>query len=190
MNIQVVPSQNIKSFMADIAEAYQVAYEYRFGQIDYRCIDEKFISRVCYKRHCLYFEVVDDGKRLGGLILSLIRNGKCARMFFMFTKPELQNRGVATFLWNELRELMPGVKTFTAVAPYFAVPAIHFLVNKCHFKIIEFINSVNSPKDYAKDEINDPWSDGYFYFIKRVSKVIPVGKSKPASSHPGGMPKA
>ena len=109
---------------------------------------------------------------------------------FMFTKPELQNRGVATFLWNELRELMPGVKTFTAVAPYFAVPAIHFLVNKCHFKIIEFINSVNSPKDYAKDEINDPWSDGYFYFIKRVSKVIPVGKSKPTSSHPGGMPKA
>ena len=87
MNIQVVPSQNIKSFMADIAEAYQVAYEYRFGQIDYRCIDEKFISRVCYKRHCLYFEVVDDGKRLGGLILSLIRNGKCARMFLCSPSP-------------------------------------------------------------------------------------------------------
>ncbi len=189
MNIQVVPPQKMNSFITDMAEAYQVAYEYRFGEITSNCISERTVKYVLSKRRCLSFEVVENEKRLGGIILSLVHNGKHARIFLMFTKPELQNRGVATFLWNELREFMPGVKTWTANAPYFAVPAIHFLVNKCYFKVIQFTNSVNSPDDYEKDEVTDPWTDGYLYFEKRVSKVVPVKSSKPTPRNPRGVPR-
>ena len=189
MNIQVVPPTKMNSFIADMAEAYQLAYEYRFGEITSNCISERTVKYVLSKCRCLSFEVVEKEKRLGGIILSLVHNGKRARIFLMFTQPELQNRGVATFLWNELREFMPGVKTWTAGAPYFAVPAIHFLVNKCYFKIIQFTNSVNSPGDYEKNEVTDPWTDGYLYFEKRVSKVVPAHSSKPAPRNPIGAPR-
>lgn len=176
MKLQIVSPQQTKSFIAEMAEAYQVAYEYRFGKIDYKCLDEKAIDKTCYKRHCLFFEVVKGDERLGGIILSLKRNGKRVSVYYMYTKPEHQNEGVATFLWNELAEFFSGVRTWSAGAEYFAVPAIHFLLNKCHFKIIEFTNSLNEPEHYSKHEVTDPWTDGFFHFVKRSSPShSPVG---------------
>lgn len=177
MKLQVVSPQQIKSFIADTAEAYQVAYEYRFGKIDSNCVSKREIDYTCSKRHCLFFEVVEGEERLGGTILALLRNGKRVNIYFMFTKPEHQNEGVATFLWNELAEFFPGVRTWSAGAEYFAVPAIHFLLNKCHFKIIEFTNSLNEPEQYSKHEVTDPWTDGFFHFVKRSSRS-PVGASQ------------
>ena len=174
MKTQIVPTQNIKSFMADMVEAYKDTYKTRFGKIDDHCVDEQFIKDVCYKRHYLYIEVVEDDKRLGGLVLRVGNRGKRGKLEFMFTKTEHQNKGVATFLWNSLKEYAPDVMTWIVQAPYFAVPAIHFLVNKCEFNIIELVNSFNAPQFYGDYKANDPWTDGYFYFIKRVSKVAPV----------------
>ena len=176
MKLQIVSPQQTKDFIAEMAEAYQVAYEYRFGKIDYKCLDEKAIDKTCYKRHCLFFEVVKGDERLGGIILSLQRNGKRVCIYYMYTKPEHQNEGVATFLWNQLQEFLPGVRTWWAGVDYYAVPAIHFLVNKCHFKIYDFSNSINDPKQYSKHEATDPWTDGYFYLSKRSSPShSPVG---------------
>ena len=174
MKTQIVPAQNIKSFMADMVEAYKDNYKARFGKIDDHCIDEQFIKDVCYKRRYLYIEVVEDDKRLGGLMLRLLNKGKRAKLEFMFTKTEHQNKGVATFLWKSLKEYAPGVKTWIVQAPYFDVPAIHFLVNKFGFKIIELVNSYNAPQFYGDYKANDPWTDGYLFFEKRVSKVEPI----------------
>ena len=169
MKIQIVPQEEIHKFMEEMIDAYQVIYEYRFGKSEAQYMGKETILSTFTHHHCLNFEVVDDeGHRLGGAILSLTKHGKRADLFYMYTLTEYQNEGIATFLWKELRALLPGTKNWYIDIPLFNAPAIHFFINKCGFRAFSFSNSLNNRDgNPIKFKVDDPWTDGVFFLAKR-----------------------
>lgn len=61
----------------------------------------------------------------------------------LYVNPAAQNSGNGLKIWQALEKLHPETKVWEALAPYFDKRNIHFYVNRCGFKIVEFYHPMH-----------------------------------------------
>lgn len=77
------------------------------------------------------------------------------------------SRGIGYKAWQLVEKLYPDTVVWETCTPYFETRNIHFYVNKCGFKIVEFFNSHHiDPND---PEGNNEEFDGMFRFEKYMN---------------------
>ena len=85
-------------------------------------------------------------------------------MELLFVNPEFHSKGIGYKAWCEVEKLYPDVKVWETVTPYFEKRNIHFYINRCGFKIVEFFNK------YHGDVNEDDELFEMFRFEKKIIK--------------------
>ncbi|MCR5757769.1 MAG: GNAT family N-acetyltransferase [Selenomonas sp.] len=82
--------------------------------------------------------IVYNGKRVGGAVITV--TAAKGDLELLFTAPEVHSRGIGTAAWFALENQHPEIKEWETCTPYFETRNIHFYVNCCGFKIVEFFS--------------------------------------------------
>lgn len=82
------------------------------------------------------YRILANGRKVGGVVLRT--DGERGELELLFTLPEVHGRGIGQAAWRAVEALHSEVRAWETVTPYFEKRNIHFYVNKCGFRIVEF----------------------------------------------------
>ena len=78
--------------------------------------------------------------RVGGAIIVIDNKTRYNSLHLLYVKSNSQNAGNRFKIWKAIEKLHPETKVWKTHTPYFDKRNIHFYVNRCGFKIVEFFN--------------------------------------------------
>lgn len=79
--------------------------------------------------------------------------------------------GLGTKMWEAIEAAFPETKVWELHTPYFEKRNIHFYVNKCGFKIVEFYHQGNPGPNVEGKEPESDEEYEFFRFEKVMTKV-------------------
>lgn len=82
----------------------------------------------------------------------------------LYIYPEQHSKGLGLSVWQAIERKYPETKVWQLITPYFEKRNIHFYVNKCGFKIVEFFNKYH--RDENRHSLAYDFHDEYFLFEK------------------------
>lgn len=121
-------------------------------------------------------QVVSDGRLVGGAVVSFGEDGQTNSLDTFFIDGDGQGKGLGLAAWKAIEARYPRTRVWTTMTPYFDTRNIHFYVNKCGFRIVEFFHPGHR-EPLAEDEQNEdeaPPQDGTDRMFA-FEKVMPGG---------------
>ena len=164
-----------EQFILDNQRAFKYGAMQEFGERDNHTDDDgEIISRKTIERSIgdpqnETYRIVVDGKNVGGVILKIDKEAHHNHLEILFVSPEEHTKGIGYGAWLAVEELHPETVVWETCTPYFEKRNIHFYVNKCGFKIDQFLCEYFQPSEpMIDDEERDPdeGPDEMFRFIK------------------------
>lgn len=115
------------------------------------------------------YRIWQNGQKAGGAVVSV--KGDRGSLELLFVNPTMHSSGIGYAAWRAIEQMYPKVKVWETITPYFETRNIHFYVNKCGFKIVEFYNPLHPEPSLVNEETGDTsgteeWLD--FRFEKRM----------------------
>ncbi|GLJ62015.1 MULTISPECIES: GNAT family N-acetyltransferase [Microbacterium] len=86
------------------------------------------------------WDVREGGNGVGGAVVSIKEGGLAASLDLLFIDAGEHGRGLGSELWAAIEAHYPGVRVWKTMTPYDDTRNIHFYVNKCGFRIVEFFH--------------------------------------------------
>lgn len=174
-NITLVPlaPDDRNQFILDNQDAFNYGALEEFGRRDDHFEEEgEIISRETIEKSIdggEAYRIMRDGQPVGGVVIRV--DGARGDLDLLFISPKAHSRGIGYAAWCAVEQLHPEVTVWETVTPYFEKRNIHFYVNRCGFRIVEFYNSHHpDPKDPdAGQQMDEQFPDGMFRFEKRMN---------------------
>jgi GNAT superfamily N-acetyltransferase len=113
------------------------------------------------------FHILLDGQRVGGAVLEIDTATHRNSLAFFFVRPGVHGRGIGQQAWKLIEERFPETLSWETHTPYFEKRNIHFYVNKCGFKIVEFFHE-RHPDPHDAHAGGESFEDGMFRFEKSM----------------------
>ena len=138
---------------------------------DGEIISRKTIERCIDDPNSETYRIMLDGRKVGGVILKINNETHHNELEILFVAPEEHTKGIGYGAWLAVEALHPETVAWETCTPYFEKRNIHFYVNKCGFKIDEFLCEHFAPTHpMPDDEDHDPneGPDEMFHFVKRM----------------------
>lgn len=146
-------------------ESFQKGFEDYFGKTDKIVIPRKDILNSLGTKGSNAFLAIENEQIVGGVCVVINEETNENDLHILFVKVGIQSKGIGFAIWNEIEKMYPNTKIWRTCTPYFDQRNIHFYVNKCKFKIVEFTNSHHPSKNISEDFIGDG-GQGMFEFEK------------------------
>ena len=131
-----------EQFILDNQEAFNYGALEEFGRRDDHFEEEgEIISRKTIEDSIdagEAYRIVQDGEKVGGVILKV--EGDRGDLEILFVSPKVHSKGIGYAAWCAIEKMYPQIRIWETVTPYFEKRNIHFYVNRCGFKIVEFYN--------------------------------------------------
>ena len=133
-----------EQFILDNQWAFKYGALYEFGERDDHIdSDGEIISRATIEKsidgpNSETYRIMLDGKRVGGLILTIDKETHHNHLDILFVLPNIHGKGIGYGAWQAVEALHPETKIWETCTPYFEKRNIHFYVNKCGFQIVQF----------------------------------------------------
>ena len=156
-----------ENFIKDLQEAFRVAAIEEFGKNDEEVITKTEIEESLNSKGAQTFRITKDGKNVGGIIISINEETQCNSLELFFVNQNCQSEGVGLKAWRLCEEKFPQTKIWETVTPYFEKRNIHFYVNRCGFKIVEFFNPRHKDQNMP-DAIDREDMKYFFRFEKKM----------------------
>lgn len=119
--------------------------------------------------------ILHDGRKVGGAVVTINEDHHNSLDLFFVTVGE-HGRGIGLEAWRAIERRYPDTITWQTHTPYFEKRNIHFYVNKCGFKIVEFFNK-HHPDPHETDgpdeRPDDLPGDGDAFQFEKVMRVLP-----------------
>ncbi|MCO4690463.1 GCN5-related N-acetyl transferase [Streptococcus infantarius subsp. infantarius] len=155
IELKPLVSSDREQFIKDNQETFNYGALEEFGlRDDHFEEDGQIISRETIEESIdsgEAYRILDDGKVVGGVVVRI--EGDRGNLNLLFVSPKCHSKGVGYGAWCQIEKMFPQVKIWETVTPYFEKRNIHFYVNRCGFKIVEFFNSHH--KDPNDDEASE-----------------------------------
>lgn len=168
------PINNIEdrtSFIIEVQEAFQRAYEEEFGEYDKKILPVEDILDSFNADGAVAYTAETDGKRVGGAIVAIDGETHYNSLHLLYVNPSIQNVGYGYKIWKKIEDIYPETKVWETHTPYFDKRNIHFYVNRCGFKIVEFFNPAHpDPHQLGETSGNIPPENDYFFRFEKVMK--------------------
>ena len=164
--------EDIKEFIEIMQKSFQKGFEDEFGLYEKMILPEADIDTSLNAEGAVAYKVVENDEIIAGTIVNINTKTNHNHLDILFVKVGVQSKGIGMFIWNEIEKLYPNTKMWETYTPYYEKRNIHFYVNKCGFKIVEFFN----PKHLAEwnkngnETGNIPNEIGQYFF--RFEKVM------------------
>lgn len=160
-----------KIFISEIQEAFQNSYTKEFGAFEKTILPTEDIEESFNTEGSEAYFAVADGVRVGGTIIVIDNKTGYNSLHLLYVKTGLQNAGYGLQIWKAIEELHPETKTWETHTPYYDKRNIHFYVNRCGFKIVEFFNSKHKdPHQTEETAGNIPKENNYFFRFEKEIK--------------------
>lgn len=175
ISLALLQENDREQFIKDNQWAFRYGAQIEFGMRDDRTEEgEEVISRSTIERsidgeNAEAFRIVQDGKNVGGVVLSIDKIAGKGELELLFVLPDVHGHGIGQAAWKAVEELHPEIRVWETITPYFEKRNIHFYVNRCGFQIVEFWNKhFHGPAVPGEESGN--WSEENELFLFR--KVI------------------
>ena len=156
-----------ENFIKDLQEAFRVAAIKEFGENDEEVITKNEIEESLNSKCAQTFRITKDGKNVGGIIICINEETQCNSLELFFVNQNCQSEGVGLKAWRLCEEKFQQTKIWETVTPYFEKRNIHFYVNRCGFKIVEFFNPRHKDPNMP-DAIDREDMEYFFRFEKKM----------------------
>ena len=176
-NIILVPLQedDREQFILDNQEAFRYGAQQEFGLLDTRTKEgEEVISRTTIEHsiddeNAEVYRIVLDGQKVGGVVLKIDLTKAFGELVLLYVSPNIHSQGIGQTAWKAIESMHPEIKVWECITPYYEKRNIHFYVNRCGFRIVEFWNAHYHGPSIPEEEAGN-WSeeDEMFRFEKRI----------------------
>lgn len=140
IKLELLRKEDEDQFVKNTQIAFQKSFTEKFGESDEMVLPEKDIKQSLDNDNSVAYLILNNGVWVGGIILSINRNSLHNSLDLFFINPGTHGKGIGTNAWILIEKMYPETKVWETNTPYFEKRNIHFYVNKCGFKIVEFFN--------------------------------------------------
>ena len=133
-------TQDRESFIREIQEAFQTAYEAEFGAFNRTILPTEDIEESLNAQGAEAYLAEAGGERVGGAVIVTDDQTGYNSLHLLYVKPCAQNAGNGLRIWRAIEALHPETRVWETHTPYYDKRNIHFYVNRCGFRIVEFFN--------------------------------------------------
>lgn len=157
-------------FRNDVKNIFSIAVINEFGwsRADGDIISDEDIDASLYNSQCEVYAIYADDEKVGGIVLKINGDTHCNWLDLFYLYPNMHGKGLGQQIWKSIEQKYPQTKVWYLITPYFEKRNIHFYVNKCGFKIVEFFNKAH--RDPNRPASNFSFHDEYFVFEKEMMK--------------------
>lgn len=175
ISLALLQEDDREQFIKDNQWAFRYGAQIEFGMRDDRTEEgSEVISRSTIERsidgeNAEAYRIVQDGKYVGGVVLSIDKKAGKGELELLFVLPDAHSRGIGQAAWRAVENLHPEISVWETITPYFEKRNIHFYVNRLGFHIVEFWNKYQHGPAVPED-IEENWSEDDEMFLFR--KII------------------
>lgn len=169
VTLEPAKEEDLQEFKKKLQEAFAIAVVEAFGPQNEPIPSDKDLDESISGKNSVVYHIVQGGKKVGGTVLCIDNETHHNSLDLFFISPEYHSKGIGQAAWREIERKYPETVVWHTITPYFEKRNIHFYVNRCGFKIVEFWNSHNpDPHENSDDYESDlpEGSDEAFYFEK------------------------
>ena len=167
----IISDEDKNTFISEIQEAFQKAYVEEFGEFEKTILPLKDIEESFEAKGSEAYFAEIDGERVGGTIIVIDDNTGYNSLHLLYVKSDSQNAGNGFKIWKSIEELHPDTKIWETHTPYYDKRNIHFYINRCGFKIVEFFNPKHKDPHQTSDTAgNIPLENNYFFRFEKEMK--------------------
>ncbi len=171
MNFKLIPlrEENIKLYKDSMRESFQKGSEEGGNPIEFEVLPESHIDKSLNTKGAIAYEALVDDEFVGGAVVVINEETQYNHLDFLFVKYGVQSKGIGQKIWKSIEELHPNTKIWETYTPYFERRNIHFYVNRCKFKIVEYFNENHlDPKNPFEEGDDFSFDGGMFRFEKKM----------------------
>lgn len=164
----------LPEFKREMQRAFQLGYEAEFGPCDKPILPEEDIDQSLEAEGAVAYAARIDGVMAGGAVVKINRRTRHNELELLFVKAGTQSRGIGQNIWNAIEKLYPDTEEWETFTPYFEKRNIHFYVNRCGFRIVEFFNPRHKlPLREGDGPCNmaDEAANYFFRFVKPMKRL-------------------
>ena len=147
-----------EDFIKDLQRAFRGGFEAEFGTQNEEIISKSEIEDSLNKKGAQGLCVMQNGQNVGGAVVCIDEVAQENDLELFFIKQNAQSKGIGFQAWQLIEQKYPHTKLWRTITPYFEKRNIHFYVNRCGFKIIEFFNprhkDPNMPDMWGKEDMD------------------------------------
>jgi GNAT superfamily N-acetyltransferase len=170
MTVRIRPlrAEELPIFKREMQKAFQTGAEEELGDVGVEILPESDIDRSLSSPGAEAFVASDDGQLCGGAIV--VTDGRHGHLDFLFVNDGQQGRGIGRSIWAEMERLHPHTDVWETCTPYFEKRNIHFYINCCGFRAVEFYNPCHRDPSCDKRCDEGRGLDCMFRFEKRIRR--------------------
>ena len=170
-DFMLTPLENteLPEFKREMQRAFQLGYEAEFGPCAEPILPEEDIDRSLNAEGAVAYAARVGGVMAGGAVVKIDRKTRHNELELLFVRAGTQSRGIGRRIWNSLERLYPDTAEWETFTPYFEKRNIHFYVNCCGFRIVEFFNPRHKlplAEGEAPGNMAPEAADDFFRFVK------------------------
>ena len=166
VTLEVAKKDELSKFKRDLQESFAVAVIETFGSVlDGPIPSDEDIDASFNTPGAVIYHILSNGKRVGGAVVVIDETTQYNSLHLLFVSKGEHSHGVGYKTWKAIEEKHPETKIWETHTPYFEKRNIHFYVNKCGFKIVEYFNK-NHPDPHMTEGEDLAGEEDFFRFEK------------------------
>ncbi len=167
VRIRIANDSELEQFKIDLQGAFKISAEKEFGhKLEEPIPSDADIEESIKYPGAIVYQALENDKVVGGAIVSIDEENQHNKLLLFYIKSNCNDRGVGYEAWKAIEEKHPKTKLWETITPYFEKRNIHFYVNKCGFKIVEYYNKYHPDPNQKLVNISDKDDEEMFRFEK------------------------
>jgi len=157
---------DLPAFKKELQGAFAVAVLEEFGSLpDGPIPSESDLDNIIATPGAVVLHILHGGRKAGGAVVTINAATNRNALDLFFVSVGEHGRGIGFKAWQAIEKRYPETLVWQTVTPYFEKRNIHFYVNKCGFKIVEFFNA-HHPDPHKPGTSDLPGGGEMFQFEK------------------------
>lgn len=166
VTLAAADADDLPAFKRELQQAFAVAVVEEFGALpDGPIPADDDLDRAIAAPGAAVLRILLGGRKVGGAIVTIDAEAQHNTLDLFFITTGNHGQGLGLKAWTAIERMFPETLTWQTHTPYFEKRNIHFYVNKCGFRIVEFF-CARHPDPHGPDADDLPGGDEAFRFEK------------------------
>lgn len=157
---------DLPAFKRALQDAFAVAVVEAFGPLPEPIPSDDDLDAIIAAPATVALRILLDGRDVGGAVVSIDEATHRNTLDLFFIAVGAHGRGLGHRAWCAIEKAYPKTRVWQTHTPYFEKRNIHFYVNKCGFRIVEFFNAHHPDPHRPSGDDDFPGGDEAFRFEK------------------------
>jgi len=141
ITLAVAEAVDLPAFKRELQEAFAVAVVEEFGALpDGPIPSDEDLDASIAAPGAVTLRILFEGRAVGGAVVTIDAATNRNSLDLFFISVGGHGRGIGHAAWQAIEARYPDTLVWETHTPYFEKRNIHFYVNKCGFRIVEFFN--------------------------------------------------